>query len=327
MLNHSANNSRRTETASSAGPDDAQEQLQPAFVCVSSALRRLVVQAEIALPQLNFASIDGEPGSGKHLFAHTTHLQTPLASLPFLRCDAREWLASDSNPDHWKGTLYLDRVDLLGSHGQNLLLSVVKLLQDAPPPNFRLIASSHHSLRTLASYGQFLPDLAFRLAAVRFSIPALRDHREDIVPITKSLMDRICRHYRQPTAVLSAGVLPRLLQHNWPGNVRELASILENAVLNSPSGIIRAASLELDSEPQPKLNPDHPTGNSSHPFHPRPPLPDPIQDETDLLLDKVIQRHIQKVLDLNRGNKLRASRQLGISRSTLYRLLDQHKSS
>jgi two-component system response regulator AtoC len=238
-----------------------------------------------------------------------------LANLPFRRRDARTWLASDADAETLSGTLYLDRVDLLASAGQGLLLSLVKTLQSdpTPPPRFLLLASSQTSLRYLASQGHFLPDLAFRLTAVRFPMPPLREHREDIAPITQSLIERICRRYQQPIAVLAPGTLPCLLQHNWPGNVRELESVLESAILESTTGILSPADLRLDP---PHSHPESvPLAEASVS------APASAKPTEDLALDAVILRHIQRVLDLNGGNKLRAARQLGISRSTLYRLL------
>jgi DNA-binding NtrC family response regulator len=293
----------------------------PQFVGVSSALRRLLLQAEITAPRLHIATIEGEPGTGKHLFAQTLHQQSALGNLPFRRRDAREWLANEADSSSLAGTLYLDRVDQLASTGQGLLLNLIKMLQspgtEAAPgaPRFLLLASAHISLRQLASQGHFLPDLAFRLTAVRFPLLPLREHREDIAPITQALIDRICRRYQQPTAVLAQGTLPRLLQHGWPGNVRELASVLESAILDSTTGIIRPANLNLDS---PSSLAGLENASATVPAaHARqvPQIPD------DMTLDAVIHRHIQLVLELNRGNKLRAARQLGISRSTLYRIL------
>jgi DNA-binding NtrC family response regulator len=297
--------------APNAGSSSAEE-VTP-FVGVGAALRRLLLQAEITAPRLQIAAIEGEAGTGKHLFAQTIHALSPLADLPFRRRDAREWLASETDSSALNGTLYLDRIDLLASPGQGLLLNLVKMLQAAsadaePMARFLLLTSTHTSLRQLAAQGDFLPDLAFRLTAVRFSIPPLRDHREDIAPITQALIDRICRRYHQSTAVLASGTLPRLLQHAWPGNVRELASVLESAILGSTTGILRPASLQLDlpSAARPESTP----------------ALSAVPTQEDLSLDAVIHRHIQFVLELNRGNKLRAARQLGISRSTLYRILD-----
>jgi len=289
----------------------------PAFVGVSSSLRRLMTQAEIAAPHLRFACIEGDPGTGKHLFAQTMHRQSEHAHLPFRRRDAREWLANEADCSTLSGTLLLDRVDLLPPIGQGLLLSLVKSLQldSGPPSRFLMLVSTHVSLRHLAGAGQFLPDLAFRLTAARFALPPLRDHREDIPAIAQALIDRICRQYRQPTAVLGPGALTRLLQYSWPGNVRELASVLESAILDSHNGTIRPQDLALHSVADPParsfpgLNPLAAQSQCLAGSH------------DDLSLDAAILRHVQHVLALNHGNKLRAARQLDISRSTLYRLL------
>ena len=286
----------------------------PDFVCVSAALRRLLQQADITGPRLRLATLEGESGSGKSLLAQAIHRRTPIAALPFLRCDAREWLATDTDSSNLSGTLYLDRVDLLPPAGQSLLHNLLKLLQNLEsnpfPPRFLLLASSHASLRQLAAHGAFLPDLAFRLTAVRFALPPLREHREDIGPITQALIDRICRRYQQPTAVLAPGCLPRLLQHAWPGNVRELASVLESAILEASHSILKPNDLILQHSPI-----------SQSPLSAA-----PIELPADLSLDAAIQRHIHLILELNNGNKLRTARTLNISRSTLYRILDGENS-
>jgi DNA-binding NtrC family response regulator len=303
------------DPANRNSPNGAAPSLTPSFAGASPTLRRLMLLAEVTAPRLHLAALEGEAGTGKHLFAQNIHRLSQLAGLPFRRRDAREWLASEADPSEFSGTLYLDRVDLLAPVGQGLLLKLVKTLNaDYTPPSFLLLVSSHASLRLLAGQSRFLPDLAFRLSAIRFSIPPLREHREDIALITQVLIDRICRHYRQPTTLLAPGTLPRLLQHHWPGNVRELASVVETAILDSTTGILRPTDLALpnsgSSEPQP---PAPPSENST-------PLPN-SELPADLTLDAAIQRHLQLVLNQNRGNKLRAARQLGISRSTLYRLL------
>jgi two-component system response regulator AtoC len=156
----------------------------------------------------------------------------------------------------------------------------------------------------MAAQGLLLPDLAFRLTAVRFAIPPLRMRREDITVLAQSLLDRICNLYQQRPVILGPGTLARLLQHGWPGNVRELAAVLETALLEAVNGVIRPDDLAL------------PTGLESTQETMQPAL-----RGDSLNLDAVIQHHVQYVLDLNRGNKLRAARQLGISRSTLYRIL------
>jgi DNA-binding NtrC family response regulator len=127
--------------------------------------------------------------------------------------------------------------------------------------------------------------------------------KEDIPPLAQELLDRICSRYQHRRVELGPGALARLLQHGWPGNVRELASVLESALFEAVNDVIRPGDLAIPA-----------AGEISH-------EPLPVVPSAGLGLDDVIHRHVQYVLDLNRGNKLRAARQLGISRSTLYRIL------
>jgi len=258
----------------------------------------------MAAPHVQVAAIEGEHGTGKQTLARYLFSRSPIAGTTFQRRDAREWLVSDADPATLSGLTYLDRVDLLASPGQGLLLQVLKAMQDRPPGRAVMLASSQTSLRQMASQGLFLPDLAFRLTAVRFAIPPLRQRREDIAMLAQVLLDRICTRYQHRPVILGPGALARLLQHNWPGNIRELASVLEAALLEAVNGIIRPDDLAL------------PTGMEAPSAEVQPAI-----RADSLVLDAVIQHHVQYVLDLNRGNKLRAARQLGISRSTLYRIL------
>jgi two-component system response regulator AtoC len=277
------------------------------LVGISAAWRKLIMQADMAAPHIHVAALEGEPGSGKQTLARYLFSRSTLAASTFQRQDAREWLAADADPATLAGFTYLDRVDLLAPPGQGLLLGVLKGLQDRPQGRAVVLASSQTSLRQLAGQGLFLPDLAFRLTAVRFAIPPLRLRREDIASLAQSLLDRICLRYQQRPVILGPGTLARLLQHNWPGNVRELASVLETALLEADNGVIRPDDLALPSghEMQSEMTPD---------IH-------SVRCAEDLSLDVMIRHHVQYVLDLNRGNKLRAARQLCISRSTLYRIL------
>jgi DNA-binding NtrC family response regulator len=302
-------------------------------VGVSAVWRKLLMQAEMAAPHLQVAALEGEHGSGKHTLARYLFSRSPLASASFQRRDAREWLATDADPATLAGFTYLDRVDLLAPPGQGMLLGVLKTLQDRPPGRAVLLASSQTPLRQMAGQGLLLPDLAFRLTAIRFAVPPLRQRREDVAPLAQFLLDRLCVRYQQRPVLLGPGTLARLLQHAWPGNVRELLSTLENALLEADNGVIRPVDLALPDGPQQSffgqqggahslLSPAMAPGTGSQVngfdtgFDPQAALV-----AANLSLDSIIQRHVQYVLDLNRGNKLRTARQLEISRSTLYRIL------
>jgi two-component system response regulator AtoC len=282
---------------------EAEAPVQVQVVGVSAAWRKLLVQAEMAAPHVQVAAMEGEHGSGKYTLARFLFSRSPLKGTNFQRRDAREWLATDADPSTLAGMTYLDRVDLLAPPGQGLLLGILKALQDRPPGRAVLLASAQTSLRQMAGQGLLMPDLAFRLTAVRFAIPPLRMRKEDIAVLAQALLDRLCIRYQQRPVMLGAGALARLLEHNWPGNVRELASVLESALLEAPNGVIRPVDLALPSPAEMQLEPQ------------------PAMPAENLTLDATIRHHVKYVLDLNRGNKLRAARQLCISRSTLYRIL------
>jgi len=286
------------------GPTLIEKEPRAAFAVagVSASWRKLLLQAEMAGPHVQVASIEGEHGVGKQTLAQYLLSRSPLAGTSFQRRDAREWLLGETDAAALSGFTYLDRVDLLAPPGQGLLLGVLKSLQDRPS-GVMLVVSSQTPLRQMAGQGILMPDLAFRLTAVRFSIPPLRMRREDIPPIAQALLDRICTRYQHRPVEFGPGALGRLLQHSWPGNVRELASVLESALLEAADDVIRPGDLALPLSGE---------------FTQEAP---PVLQASSLRLNDVIRRHVQYVLEVNRGNKLRAARQLGISRSTLYRIL------
>ena len=300
-------------------------------VGVSASWHKLLMQADMAAPHLQVAAIEGESGSGKQTLARYLFARSPLSGSSFQRRDAREWLATDADPATLAGFTYLDRVDLLAPPGQGLLLGVLKTLQDRPPGRAVVLTSSQTPLRQMAGQGHLLPDLAFRLTAIRFAIPPLRQRREDIAPLAQFLLDRICTRYQQRPVVLGPGTLARLLQHDWPGNVRELASVLETALLEAENGVIRPIDLALPDSLPPHFDASfamrlgastqvnlwaNPSAGAAAMLEPQ-----SAARSANLSLDAIIRQHVQYVLDLNRGNKLRAARQLAISRSTLYRIL------
>ena len=290
---------------SAAGLRLLQIEAQPAahFVGANATWRKLLMQVEMVAPHVQVAIVEGEPGAGKETLARYLHSRSALARSSFQRRDAREWLATDADPGMLHGFFYLDRVDLLTAPGQGLLLGVIKALQDRLPGRAVVVASSHTPLRQMAAQGLLLPDLAYRLTAMRFAVPALRQRREDIAPLAQALLARISARYHQRPVSLEPGALARLLQHSWPGNIRELACVLEAALPDAANGVIRAENLPIAAEIERRVDP----------------LSAPRTEH--LALDAVIRDHVRHVLDLNRGNKLRAARQLGISRSTLYRIL------
>ena len=278
------------------------------FIAISPAMRKLFDRAQVVAPHLRIAAIEGESGTGKHTLARLLY-QRCAARRPeifqrgFTRCDARDWLLAQTHPQALAGFIYLDRVDLLPAPAQALLLRILKDLDFRHPGALVVLASAECSLRELARKDQFLTELAVRFSSVRLAVPPLRERKEEIIPVAGVFLDRIAARYSIPPVILTSGAIGRLLEYDWPGNLRELSSILESAVIEGSGGMIRCEDLPL---PDNKL-----------------PAPATARNPGVLNLDAAIHDHIVRVLELNEGNKLRTARQLGISRSTLYRLLEK----
>lgn len=301
----------------------------------SPAMQRLFSQMRHTARHLRIAAIEGEGGTGKLLAARTLHefgAADPQA--PFVPCVASQFFESPSaislvpsrpaarqdfsaNPALRQaagGTLVLTRIDELSGGQQALLIELLQWIDhqymlrafDSIPR--RVLCLSGQSLRKLASASVLRPDLASRLTAIRFSLPPLRERREDIPLLAEIFAQRFSATHGKPIRGLGPQTLPHLVPHTWPGNVRELESVIYAASLGCQSQWIRPIDL-------PALN--------AAPVMPSPPMDqhNPEADE-DPNLDRAIMRHIQRVLAKVEGNKLRAAKLLGISRSTLYRLLE-----
>jgi DNA-binding NtrC family response regulator len=300
-----------SQAAAGCQPDPQDDGGLNQFISISASMRNLAARAEVVARHVRLATIEGEAGAGKHTLA-TFLYQRALTAYPelahsgFLRCDAREWLLDAADVGSISGFTYLDRVDLLAAPGQALLLRIVKDLS-LRSEGAIVVASSESPLRNLVARGLFLPNLASLLAAVHFVIPPLRERRDEIVPFARHFLDRISRRCHLPRFPLSQDAIAHLLQHHWPGNIRELSSMLESAVLVCTDAVIQEEDLCISTAP---------TRSE-----------EPLKSAENLDLDTVIQKHVCYVLELNRGNKQKAARQLGISRSTLYRMLQTANSA
>jgi DNA-binding NtrC family response regulator len=298
----------------------------------SAVMQQLFSQMRHTARHLRVAVIEGEAGTGKMLAARTLHECAHEPELPFIPCPAQRFLDSQpsialvptrpsSNPEFSAhiivrqsagGTLILTRIDELSAAHQARLLEFLQWIDhqhitralDSIPR--QILYLSGWPLRRLVSSGSFRTDLANRLSAIRFALPPLRERREDIPLLADHFVHQFSLRHGKPLRGLGPLTLPRLVQHLWPGNVRELESMIGAAALGCPGQWIRPIDLPaFSAEP------------SSAPVIAR---AVPIADD-DPNLDHAIMRHIQHVLARVDGNKFRAAKLLGISRSTLYRLL------
>jgi len=262
----------------------------------SGAWRRLLSQADAIAPRLSIAFIEGEEGSGKQTLARYLHARSQFARFVFQRHDARRWLAARAATAPIEGFVYLDRVELLSADEQKLLWVVTRNLHDTPGNYAGIVMSARTPLGRL-------PSLPAQPGVAAFSVPALRSRREDVASLAQFIIERACKGHGQPKPSLAPGVLARLMQYDWPGNVRELAAVLESALLEARDGVIRIEALRIPACSQIRV------------------ATSDLESTAGLDLHTVIRQHVRHVLNLNQGNKLRSSRQLGISRSTLYRIL------
>ena len=266
--------------------------------------------------------ITGESGTGKEVVARFIHAASARRNRPFvaLNCAAlpEQLLESElfgyergaftsaqqAKPGQVElasgGVLFLDEVSEMSLSAQAKFL---RFLQEREfqrlggtrliKANIRVIAATNRDLRKAVERGDFREDLFYRLAVFDIQIPPLRDRPADIVPLSESFLQEIGRSFGRPPAGLTRDARNALLQYEWPGNVRELRNVLERAAILCEGALIDTSHLAL----QP--------GNRSL-----------RSDTTDL---SVVERTtIAKVLQECRGNKTKAARRLGLSRTQLH---------
>ncbi len=289
-----------------------------AMVGRSPVMQRLFSQMRCTSRHLRIATIEGESGTGKALAAQTLHDLGPVSAAPFIPCPAVQFFQHGPSlvplmpvmRDAREGTLFLSHVEELSLEQQARLLALLQWLDhqharhtvDSIPRQF--FFSSNQPLRKLSASPAFRADLCNRLIAIRFAIPPLRERRDDLALLADFFAQRFSATHGKPVRGLAPLTLPRLNSHPWPGNVRELQSVIHTAALDCEGQWIRPLDI-------PALSP----APIAQTF-----VSVPAEDDPNL--DRAILRHINLVLARVEGNKLRAARMLGISRSTLYRLLD-----
>jgi two-component system response regulator HydG len=271
----------------------------------SPAIARLNGQIRYVAPYFRTALLTGERDCGEASAVRLLHQLSPLAHRPFLEITADdaqlrfEQIIAQSSPST-EGMIYLPHPEELCAAAQKALL---RLLRDRGPQSPRVVAFAENGVRSLVSTGTFSTELADTLASLRIPLPPLRDRPEDIPGLlTKMLHDQAALQSLHPPA-LSSELLEYSATQPWPGNFDELATVVLTLLKRPAAEPLGAADLQaaLVAIPTP-----------------------PIHDRRKIRLvslDRVIQEHIHTVLFACKGNKLRAAEVLGISRSTLYRML------
>jgi DNA-binding NtrC family response regulator len=267
-------------------------------------MKRLRLQVRRIGPHFRTVLVSGEPGTGKELFARALHSLSQGASGPFVVCRAA---AFGDSPAEWNkshdGTLFLDGISEMPLEAQDRLLQTLKQYESPQRKDLRIIASAHADLRILVSIGRFRQELHQRLATVDIALPPLRERPEDIAELARHFLGRSALLYAASVHKIADEAMERMQGYRWPGNVRELESVLRKGVLQCEGEVLQWRHLPLSAE----------TGGMEA---------STTDTNKSARLQDVVEQHVVRVLQDCGGNKLRAAEVLGISRSTLYRMLD-----
>jgi transcriptional regulator with PAS, ATPase and Fis domain len=170
----------------------------------------------------------------------------------------------------------------------------------------RLIAATNRELRAEVLAGRFREDLYYRLSSIQIRIPSLTERLEDIPRLVQYLLRKYNEAYGKKIAGLTRRAQAALQQHSWPGNVRELENVISTACITVSGDFIDLADL-----PEQLQRRGTRASNGS--------------DWLPLSLEEMRDVHIERVLQMCQGNRLRAAQVLGIGRTSLYRYLKKDK--
>ncbi|MFZ5785934.1 MAG: sigma-54 interaction domain-containing protein, partial [Acidobacteriota bacterium] len=275
--------------------------------------------------------VRGESGTGKERVARLLHHLSPRAQGPFvpLNCAAvpetlleaelfgiEKGVATGVTARVGKfelasgGTLFLDEVGDLSPLLQSKLLRVVQEREiervggrQRLRVDVRLVTATHRDLEDMMSTGEFRQDLYYRLRVIELKLPALRDRREDVPLLAHHFLKLHGRRLGKENLVLSKGALDLLTGHSFPGNVRELENVIEAAVALAAGARVEAEDVRYAMGVR---------------------QAGAVAEGT---LDDVVRAHVLRTLERCGGNRSAAAQELGIDRSTLYRMLLRYPAS
>ena len=284
--------------------------------------------------------IQGESGTGKEVLAKAIHYASPRAQDPLveLNCaalpdtlleselfgyeqgaftDARRRKEGLLEKAHG-GTLFLDEIGNMSFTVQAKLLRVLEQssflrLGGTKPINVdvRMISATNKMLKEAVARGEFREDLFYRLNVMPLFIPALRDRREDVVPLALEMMKKYNTELKKNFAGYTPAAAELLTQYPWPGNIRELKNVIERTMILAPEGEIDAISLpEEIRDYQSQITANHLTANAAA-----------GPEGKFVSLRELEQRYIHEVLAATGNNKAQTARILGIHSTSLLRKL------
>jgi DNA-binding NtrC family response regulator len=275
--------------------------------------------------------LTGESGVGKNLIAKITHSTSRRQNMPFLAINCAtltEDLLASELFGHEKGaftgaikakqglieiadtgTLFLDEIAEMSPNLQAKLLKVVedgefyrvgetKLIR----VDVRFIAATNQDVKRLIADGKFREDLYYRLNVMEISLPPLRDRMEDIKPLSTYFLQKHLPKANKKISGFTKEAMDILLNYSFPGNVRELENIIERAIILEKGTMITPESLP----------------HSIQVLH-----IDTLDSGGVLTVDELVREYAEKVLKIVGGNRTKAAEALGISRTSLWKILKE----
>ena len=302
----------------------------PALVAGSRAMQPVLELIDrIAASDANVL-ITGEHGTGKEVVAQRLHAASNRAARPLITVNAgglSEGVAESELFGHVKGAFTDAKTDRVGcfelADGGTLFLDEIanmaaklqaKLLRVLQTGEFQRVGSSRTlraDVRVLAATnadimaeiagGRFREDLLYRLNTVEIRLPPLRDRRDDVPRLAAHFLGDYSARYRKTLHGFDDEATAAMQAHGWPGNVRELQHAVERAVLMARTGYITSDDLGLRTS-----------------------IPGSAADLSGMTMDDAEKYMIRQALARYGGNVVQAAESLGMSRSALYRRIQQH---
>jgi len=314
------------------------------FATHSRNLRTMLEELDVAARHDVIILLIGETGSGKTFLSRQIHEVSPRREQPFLHlaCGALpvELIESElfghvkgaftgAHADKegkfvaaGSGTILLDEIDALGPDQQMKLLRVIETGEFEPvgsnktlTSRARLVVASNRELEPLVELGRFRPDLYYRLNMLKFELPPLRERMGDVDSLVQQFVQRFSEKHGADIRQLDPNLYETLARYSWPGNVRELENVIQRAVIYAQDGVLSAS--QLPPQIRTATLGQGETGSAAA----------AAQDEDDSLGSRMADTEkdlIQQALKRNNFSRTRTSRELGISRVTLYNKMKKY---
>lgn len=288
--------------------------------------------------------IHGETGTGKELFAKAIHKESNRTKFPFIAVNCANFSesllesqlfghkkgaftgASNDQDGYFKaadkGTLFLDEVTEIPLELQAKLLRVLQEKEFSPvgetktiPFDIQIVSASSTSLNDAVNAGTFRSDLQYRLNVMPVTLPPLRERKDDIILLLEFFLNKEIESQNVIVNQVDDALLEYLNQYPWPGNVRELANICIYLTAVAPANDHK---ITLDCLPESILNQSD--NNSAFIERRKQAINNsPATSANTINTQLITSEMIQQALHNNNGNKSLAAKELGISRMTLYR--------